>query len=248
MFVLISAGCGRLDFDALGSVCATPAAHDEDADGIDDGCDTCPHVANPDQADGDGDGVGDVCDPHPTVARDRIAFFDPFTVDRAEWAFPGGPHTFVDDALVLDSRSTQFRADLASTPPADDTYVVSLHIGDGVKRQHQVALYAIQDDTHVYFCDLDGSNLPAASWGETFTMNGVNYTSGPQVTATGPLTNGDAIITMTHARPSYTCETTWPADQAVITGSIPAVSAKGVALSFLGIAAELRYFLWIHSD
>ena len=107
---------------------------------------------------------------------------------------------------------------------------------------------AIQDDTHVYFCDLDGSNLSGATWGETFTLNGVNYTSGPQVTATGPLINGDAIITMTHARPSYTCETTWPADQAVITGSIPAVSAKGVALSFLGIAAELRYFVWIHSD
>jgi hypothetical protein len=53
---------------------------------------------------------------------------------------------------------------------------------------------------------------------------------------------------MTHARPSYTCETTWPADQAVIMGPIPAVSASIVSLSVIGIAAELRYFVWIHLD
>ena len=36
---------------------------DTDGDGIEDGCDNCPAVPNPDQADCDGDGVGDACDP-----------------------------------------------------------------------------------------------------------------------------------------------------------------------------------------
>ncbi|MFT3776509.1 MAG: thrombospondin type 3 repeat-containing protein [Minicystis sp.] len=42
-----------------------PAVVDLDADGIPDGSDNCPDVANPNQADGDGDGVGDACDGCP---------------------------------------------------------------------------------------------------------------------------------------------------------------------------------------
>lgn len=36
---------------------------DSDGDGVDDGVDVCPRVADPAQADGDDDGVGDACDP-----------------------------------------------------------------------------------------------------------------------------------------------------------------------------------------
>src|SRR6185295_1794316 len=40
----------------------SPGALDVDGDGIDETCDNCPEVANPDQADSDGDGPGDACD------------------------------------------------------------------------------------------------------------------------------------------------------------------------------------------
>lgn len=42
---------------------------DTDADGICDGDDNCPGVANPGQEDSDGDGVGDACDNCPTVSN-----------------------------------------------------------------------------------------------------------------------------------------------------------------------------------
>jgi len=36
--------------------------HDDDGDGVENGSDNCPTMANSDQADFDGDGAGDVCD------------------------------------------------------------------------------------------------------------------------------------------------------------------------------------------
>lgn len=48
---------------------AIVAVADRDGDGIPDGLDNCPAVANPDQRDQDGDGVGNVCDNCQTVAN-----------------------------------------------------------------------------------------------------------------------------------------------------------------------------------
>ena len=86
-------GCDRLlelneleSFDA--STCWDPGhpIHDEDHDGIVDGCDICPADPDPTQADDDGDGVGDACDPHRGVAGDHLVFFDGFDTTNPAWA------------------------------------------------------------------------------------------------------------------------------------------------------------------
>jgi len=46
-----------------------PTCEDSDDDGIPNGSDNCPAVANPDQLDSDGDGVGDACDNCPSDAN-----------------------------------------------------------------------------------------------------------------------------------------------------------------------------------
>lgn len=83
-----SDGGGR---DALPTDAARPDAAtdmggpDRDGDGVADGRDNCPEVANADQTDADGDHAGDACDPRPNqrdyrLARSRVVFFGGATV------------------------------------------------------------------------------------------------------------------------------------------------------------------------
>ncbi len=57
------------------TVTTTPApmGSDADGDGVEDGEDNCPGVANADQLDTDGDTIGDVCDPFPNEPNPELA-------------------------------------------------------------------------------------------------------------------------------------------------------------------------------
>ncbi len=62
------------------AVCGAGTPVDYDGDGIDDRCDNCVAVANPDQYDGDGDGTGDAC--AATVPLRVGIDVQPFVPDR----------------------------------------------------------------------------------------------------------------------------------------------------------------------
>jgi hypothetical protein len=89
-----------------------PTFHDEDGDGIDNGCDNCPTAFNPEQQDGDGDHVGDACDPHPTLPGDALAAAEYFDGPAYSWT----PTSGTDWRLATGS--------LVTAPPADATHVV----------------------------------------------------------------------------------------------------------------------------
>jgi hypothetical protein len=86
----------------------TLGEHDEDGDGISDGCDNCPADSNPSQADHDGDGVGDVCDSHPDDAHDHLAFFDGFAQTTDAWVGTGATTWTFDGESAMQSDPTPF--------------------------------------------------------------------------------------------------------------------------------------------
>jgi hypothetical protein len=92
--LVILMGCDRvflLQHIPDASPCWDPdhVVHDEDGDGIADGCDICPADPDPMQTDDDGDGVGDACDPHRGMPGDHLVFFDPFETSDPRWTSVG---------------------------------------------------------------------------------------------------------------------------------------------------------------
>jgi hypothetical protein len=84
--LILATGCdAAFDLEHVGATmaCRDPQQldHDEDEDGVVDGCDLCPNISDADQFDVDHDGVGDACDPDRDDPHHHLAFFDPFTTD-----------------------------------------------------------------------------------------------------------------------------------------------------------------------
>jgi hypothetical protein len=115
-----SADAPDIDGDGLPNACDTnptdgPLA-DFDHDGVANGQDNCPTVANADQADANGDGVGDACD--PSAGAPPLAGLLPLSAPstptfNGEWGSQGtGPGQFAGfGAIAADSAGDVFVVD-----------------------------------------------------------------------------------------------------------------------------------------
>ncbi len=107
--------------------CTTLWGHDEDEDGVDDGCDNCPTYPDSDQADSDGDTLGDACEePSRSDLLSGVFGFDPFlassTVPALEWTVGGGTWTQAVDHVT--GTSVPYGGDYWWTTPVDEPYAV----------------------------------------------------------------------------------------------------------------------------
>jgi hypothetical protein len=249
--VVVLAACGRVGFDAHDSGSSRPCipvGHDEDGDGIDDACDGCPHIADPDQIDSDGDGVDDVCDPNPSSPRERIVFFDPFTSARPEWTVGGNPApTYTGDSLVVDTRAGSFSLELGSVPSTDH-YEFGGALGAQVGVDIKAEVYTHSSGPGYYYCELYDPADGNVYFDLAYTFDSVNYLTGPQQHMQAPLQNGDFRLAMRIAPPNVVCRTTWSPG-----GTDPEPIPSGVVAQTLGFgvyAVELRldYFIEIHTE
>jgi len=60
---------------------ANPNQRNHDGDNRGDACDVCPHLSSTIHADNDADGIGDDCDPRPSLPGDQVAIWDGFYAD-----------------------------------------------------------------------------------------------------------------------------------------------------------------------
>lgn len=255
LLALLAPACGRIDFaavasrdgslDGSASAACVPTGHDEDGDGIDDACDDCPHLANPDQADRDGDGVGDVCDPHPEQPIDRIALFDPFTSRLPVWTFHG-PVTYSGDAIAIDAKGGAWEAVLAGTP-GNDVYTFGGHvtsIGTGVQ-QIAFLIAPTFDDPAGYYCELFENGADELQLTYTFDNNTYFHDGSSSEPS---LSGADVTLTLAHAPPHMTCTAEVAATPGTAGGTIPSGIAANVGyLQVLDTAMQIDYFVQIHS-
>lgn len=103
---------------AVPQLCENLTSHDEDHDGVVDGCDNCPGTENPSQADGDQDGVGDACDPDARSAQ-HITWFESFAEADASshWTPRNGTWAFPSDAAVYNTLTAGYSYIVAMQRP-----------------------------------------------------------------------------------------------------------------------------------
>lgn len=81
--------------------CVDSTGHDEDGDGILDGCDNCPSIANEDQVNsGDEDDLGNACEATGRAGLlNRIVVFEPFTDRESDWNSDLGNWSWLSDMV-----------------------------------------------------------------------------------------------------------------------------------------------------
>lgn len=250
-WVVVLAACGRIDFGSATDAasvgrCAAPVGHDEDGDGVDDACDGCPHIPDPEQLDSDGDGVDDLCDPNPTTPTESIAMFDPFTSLRATWVLAGAMPTIVGDSAVIDALATDSVLELDGVP-ATDYYEFGGAVGAVQEPGVKVEIYVKGTQAGYYYCELYDHGGATINFDLAYTLDGATYNTGPITSLQAPLANGSFVISLDHRPPTVTCGTRWPPGDDDREPIPSGIDETRVGLHVVSDQVRIDYFIQIHT-
>jgi hypothetical protein len=239
---LLVAAC-RLRFDEIGAREDAETAHDEDADGIADDVDPCPHVAG-EAADGDGDGVGDACDPEPSNPRQRWELFDPLTSD-SPYTIILGTWVHTGDGMRCDTSSAygQLRRELAFQL---GVYEVGVDIisRDPDAPAYQISTAVLSSPAQPYYYVEIYEMLPSAQYASVSTFDGAVFAPVVRTTLANGVHTGSLALRFRAepGTPSIAVDAAWPGES--YSRSQPAPDYTGgtrVDVRAVGLVLELRY-------
>jgi hypothetical protein len=258
--VAVACGCGRVAFESVpdadgaispgdavdGPALCSPSGHDEDADGIDDACDMCPHVFDIGQVDSDGDRVGDACDPEQSTARQQIVIFDPFVALEPSWTNLGA--TLGTDELVLDARggiSVQIHRALI---PTHDLFIVGVTTGASDATNHHISLvtYPSSGMGHAY-CEIYDTGAQAFSQ-FTWTFNDSTYTSAGRANFTSRLANNSGTFAYEVQPTTVACNPFWQGTNYLGNAARPAIAAERFSIYAENLLVRVQYFIQIRTN
>ena len=251
--LVLLAGCGRWGFDEVtgdggpgdrpDAKPCIPVGHDEDGDGVDDACDVCPHMANPDQADGDGDRVGDLCDPEPTMARQRIVTFDSF-VALGAWTRSSNETSNGDEA-VLEALGTS-RAIFRPYTAMDDLFEIGLVAGTAGNGQAIVLLSMDTNASGSYFCELYDNGNNTLQF--TYTLDNTNYIHPGLDPAAQRLGQHAGRLRLERDKTNVRCAANWSAQTLATGGATPPIIPAYISLYAENVAVRIQYFVQIRTE
>lgn len=254
ILALALAGCGRFGFDAqssdgaVGDVARDTSAacvkvgHDDDADGVDDACDVCPHLSD-DQADADGDRVGDACDPEPTVARQRIVMFDPF-LSLAGWT-RSSDETADNDAATLNASSGSKALFKPYTPQTDEFEigVTTSLTGPG---SQAIVMINLDAGAGNYYCELYDNGTSLLQF--TYTLDGTTFIHPGSTAAPTPLVPTTARLRLARDAGKVGCSAVWGGQPLSTGGPTPAIAANTLVIYAENVDVRIRYMVQIRTE
>jgi hypothetical protein len=262
LVVAALAGCGRLGFgpdmpgddmpalvdaaaddgaliDTSSTACAMAVGHDEDGDGVDDGCDVCPQITD-NQLDSDADRVGNSCDLATT--QETRMFFDPAIAKRPGWRYDAN-QTLNGDSITLPGTVGASVVMFAGTP-GHTVVEAGGRISATDAGDHQLAIHVGREGSTNYYCELYEAG---GSMNAKLTLNNAGVYSNINATPVpGPLTAGSTIrLVFEHAPPNLRCVVWWNGVryQAATTTAPGVVPLEQIYLAANGIDAEIQYFV-----
>ncbi|HEY4058398.1 MAG TPA: hypothetical protein VGM39_17415 [Kofleriaceae bacterium] len=262
--LVVLAACGRIDFSqadsgqgvdtASGSDARACGTHDEDGDGVMDGCDDCPQESDPAQADADFDGVGDVCDPHISNPGDAIAFFDPFTSQDPGWVVNRPAlATWDGDSVTLDSRNDSLDMERVLALDGDSVSIRGTLI-DHAGQQEQIAIMNYSSTGGWVYCELyeDTSAAGSDKYSLTQTVDRAVFTSLQSESLDRDLgiENIQYRLEMLAERSGLvTCLTDWPvADDHVSGMPMAGLGGETVRIQLLSLRVRLDSYIQYHTQ
>jgi len=190
------------------AICGT---HDEDGDGIPDGCDNCPVDRNALQKDSDGDGVGDACDPHPGM-KDRIAYFNSFeSNDLTGWTVQNATISNDQLHLVVAGGNNGFAyAPFTTSGGVLDEFVTVAALHSALYHTIEAVAQHTAGGTNGYRCAIADASAAGTLRAQIQSfMIPYDVASGAQ---TGTLAVGTSTTLYFHYGPSLECGTNTPAE------------------------------------